>query len=106
MMRRHETPDRKSSPLILIFEHRVYFRDLHGEHWRVYDVVLAPDEESRERRLPIMPPDKRAVYREFVSRSGERREYAYLPDAMRGTPLSVQQLMRQLALAGIIPPKK
>jgi hypothetical protein len=106
MMRHHETPDRKNSPLILIFEHRVYFRDPHGEHWRVYDVVMAPDEESRERQFPIMPPDKRAVYREFVSRSGERREYAYLPDAIRGTPLSVQQLMRQLGLAGVIRPRK
>lgn len=105
MMRRHETPDRKNAPLILIFEHRVYFRDIRGEHWRVYDVVMAPDEESRERRLSIMPPDKRAVGREFVSRSGERREYTYLPDAMRGAPLTVQQLMRQLGLAGVIRPK-
>ena len=105
MRRHHEKSDRKNAPLILIFEHRVYFRDLHGEHWRVYDVVMAPDEASQERRLPIMPPDKRAVCREFVSRSGERREYTYLPDAMRGAPLTVQQLIRQLGLAGVIRPK-
>ena len=86
--------------------HHVYFRDLHGEHWRVHDIVMGPDEESRERRLPIMPPDKRAVYREFVSRSGERREYTYRPDAMRGTPLSVHQLVRQLGLAEVIRPRK
>ena len=105
-MRRHEKPDRRNSPLILVFEHRVYFRDAHGEHWRVYDIVMAPDEQSGERRFPIMPPDKRAVYREFVSRSGERREYTYLPDALRGTPLSVHQLMRQLGLSEVIRARK
>ena len=101
-MRRHEKPDRKNSPLILVFEHRVYFRDETGEHWRVYDIVVAPDERSRERRVPVMPPDKRAVFREFVARSGERREYTFLADSLRGMPLFVHQLTRQLGLAKVI----
>jgi hypothetical protein len=102
-MRQHERPDRKNSPLILVFEHRVYFRDQAGEHWRVYDVILAPDEQSRERRYHVMPPDKRAVHREFVARSGERREYTFLADSLRGMPLFVHQLARQLGLAKVVP---
>lgn len=100
--RQHEKPDRKNSPLILIFEHRVYFRDHAGEHWRVLDVIVAPDEQNRERRFAVMPPDKRAVAREFIARSGERREYSFLADSLRGLPLFVHQLMRQLELARVV----
>ncbi len=105
-MREHEKPDRRNSPLILIFEHRVYFRDHAGEHWRVYDIFVAPDERGRERRFPVMPPDKRAVHREFIARSGERREYTFLADSLRGMPLFVHQLARQLGLAKIVHEKK
>ena len=105
-MRQHEKPDRKNSPLILVFEHRVYFRDGAGEHWRVRDIIVAPDERSREHRISVMPPDNRAISREFVARSGERREYTFLADSLRGMPLFVHQLARQLGLAKVVHDRK
>jgi hypothetical protein len=104
--RQHEKPDRRNSPLIMIFERRVYFRDHAGEHWRVLDIIVTPDERNGERRFGVMPPDKRAVAREFVARSGERREYSFLADSLRGLPLFVHQLLRQLEVARVVREKE
>ena len=78
----------------------MYFVDVGGVAWRVYDVAFGPPHCAPGRRRGFKPPDQRATYRWFVSETGTER---CIRLGAAGRELTPERLARQLAEAEFRP---
>ena len=76
---------------------RLYFIDVAGTEWRVYDVAFSPPACEAGRRRAARPPWVLANYWWFVRRDGEERCYRIAPGEARTVTPDV--LARQLVQA-------